>query len=203
MPTSWLDRATRQNSRLQSGLFPHQASAWLDNPVRAAFSRHPRRLLDALALTGREHVLELGPGSGFFSRPVAAALPEGRLELFDVQPEMLAKARRKLERAGHRGVGFRTGDAGAGLPYSDNAFDPVFLVSVIGEVPDKDGCLCELHRVLKPAGLLVFLETFPDPERFEVDRLRALSEPHGFGYLDARGNRWHDLVRFRSQHSST
>ncbi|WP_319454802.1 MULTISPECIES: hypothetical protein [unclassified Mycobacterium] len=40
-------------------------------------------------------------------------LTTGRLEPFDVQPEMLEKARRNLERAGYVDVGFHAGEAGA------------------------------------------------------------------------------------------
>jgi ubiquinone/menaquinone biosynthesis C-methylase UbiE len=93
-------------------------------------------------------------------------------------------------------VGFHSGDAGAGLPFPDDAFDVAYLVSVIGEVPDKPSCLSSLARVLKPGGLLVFMEGFPDPDRLSADALRELAEPAGFRLRDASGTMVRDIVRF-------
>lgn len=195
MPTTWMDTVLRQTRRAGSFPYPHQAAFFLDLPIRRLVA-NPARLADALALTGSETVLELGPGSGFFSVEVAGRLPEGRLELFDIQPEMLDKARRKLDRAGHHNVGFHTGDADAGLPFHDDTVDVAFSVSVIGEVPDKTGCLRSLGRVVKPGGSLVFLEAFPDPDRLSEAELRELAEPEGFSFRDSTGSIWHDIVRF-------
>ena len=109
---------------------------------------------------------------------------------------MLDKAQRKLEGAGCRNVGFHSGEASEGLPFGDNTFDRAFLSAVIGEVPDQSACLQSVHRVLKPEGLLVFAERFPDPDRLSVAELRRLAEPAGFEFLDTRGNIWQDVVRF-------
>ncbi|WP_164478592.1 class I SAM-dependent methyltransferase [Mycolicibacterium stellerae] len=190
-----MDTLMRQSRRVGSFPYPHQAAFLLDNPVRRLLA-NPGRLADALELTGTETVLELGPGPGFFSIEVAGRLPSGRLELFDIQPEMLDKARRKLDRFGHRNVGFHSGDAGAGLPFPDDTFDVAFSVSVIGEVPDKAGCLRSLARVVKPGGSLVFLESFPDPDRLSAPELRELAEPAGFSFRDSAGTIWQDIVRF-------
>lgn len=195
MPITWMDTVLRQSRRFGTFPYPHQAAFLLDNPIRRLVA-NPTRLADALELTGSETVLELGPGPGFFSIEAAGRLPRGRLELFDVQPEMLNKARRKLDRAGHRNVGFHSGDASDGLPFPDAMFDVAFSVSVIGEVPDKAACLRSLARVVKPAGSLVFLEGFPDPDRLSVAELRELAEPEGFSFRDSTGTIWQDIVRF-------
>ena len=158
---------------------------------------NPRQLVDRLELTGSEQVLEVGPGPGLFSAEIAGRLPAGRLELFDLQPEMLAKARRKLDRAGHGNVGFHAGDASQGLPFPDASFDVAFLAAVLGEVADKRACARSLFRVLRPGGLLAVQEFFPDPDRLRVQEIRALAEPEGFRFLDAQGRPWKYTVRFR------
>jgi ubiquinone/menaquinone biosynthesis C-methylase UbiE len=190
-----MDTVLRQSRRLGTFPYPHQAAFLLDNPIRRLVA-NPSRLAEALELAGAETVLELGPGPGFFSLEVAGRLPHGRLELFDIQPEMLDKARRKLERAGLRNAGFSSGDAGDGLPFPDDTFDVAFSVSVIGEVPDKASCLRSLARVVKPGGSLVFLEGFPDPDRLSGTELRQLAEPEGFSFRDSTGTIWADIVRF-------
>lgn len=177
--------------------FPHQATFILDNPIRRMINKPPR-IIDSLDLTGSERVLELGPGPGFFSVEIARRLTYGRLDLFDLQPEMLDKARRRLKRAGFEDVGFTTGQAAEGLPFPDNSFDVAFLAAVIGEVPDTKTCVQSLHRVLRPGGRLVFAELAGDPDRLTVQQLRDLAEPLGFEFVTATGNRWEELVRFRS-----
>jgi ubiquinone/menaquinone biosynthesis C-methylase UbiE len=198
MPTTLLDTITRQARRLEGGAtaFPHQFAFVLDNPIRRRLS-HPRHIVDSFGLTGSEHVLELGPGPGFFSAEIARRLTSGRLELFDLQPEMLDKARRKLDDAGCRNVGFHAGEASAGLPFPDSAFDVAFLASVIGEVPDRTACVRSLGRVVKSGGSLVFFERFPDPDRLSVHELREIAEPEGFDFVETSGNIWHDVARFR------
>jgi ubiquinone/menaquinone biosynthesis C-methylase UbiE len=168
----------------------------LNNPVRLALS-NPAHVIDGIGLTGSERVLEVGPGPGFYSVQIARRLTHGQLDLFDLQPEMLDKARRQLEQAGFHDVGFTAGQAAEGFPFPDNTFDTAFLAAVIGEVPDQQACLRSLGRIVKPGGHLVFAEAFPDPDRMSVRQLRDLAEPADFQFVDATGNRWRDLVRFR------
>ncbi|MEU7143671.1 class I SAM-dependent methyltransferase [Nocardia sp. NPDC046473] len=190
-----MDTLLRQTRRVGDFPYPHQAAFLLDNPVRRLFT-NPRDTIDQLELSGTEQVLELGPGPGFYSLELARKLTDGRLELFDIQPQMLDKARRKLAAAGCDNVGFHSGDAGAGLPFPDDSFDVAFLAAVIGEVPDKPACIRALARALKPGAQLAFFEHFPDPDRMSVPQLQKLAEPEGFSLLNTRGDRWHDTVRF-------
>lgn len=177
--------------------YPHQLAGLLDNPLRRALE-NPAASIDVIGLTGAEYVLELGPGPGFYSVEIARRLTTGQLDLFDIQPQMLEKARRKLADAGIGDVGVHVGEASAGLPFPDARFDAAFLAQVIGEVPDKTACLQSLARVLKPGGALVFHEAFPDADRLSVAELRALAEPLGFTFDDVVHSRWKDVVRFRN-----
>ena len=201
MATSWVDALLQK--RRESGVtpFPHQATFILNNPVRKALMK-PARIIDKVGLTGSEHVLEIGPGPGFFSVEIARRLTYGRLDLFDIQPEMLEKARRQLERAGFRDVGFTAGQAAEGFPYPDKSFDVAYLAAVIGEVPDQQAGVRSLSRVLKPGGRLVFVEMFPDPDRLTVQQLRDLAESEDFDFVGEAGSRWADVVTFRRAETS-
>ena len=194
MAGTWLEK-TMQRGR-GTDHFPHQLWFIMDNPVRRLLVR-PARLIDRLELSGSEDVLEVGPGPGLFSVEIARRLTTGRLELLELQPEMLAKARRKLDRAGCRNVGFHVGDAGGRVPFPDACFDVAFLAAVLGEVTDKPACLRSLARVLRPGGLLVVQEFFPDPDRMRVPEIRGLAEPAGFGFIGAQGRPWNYTVRLR------
>jgi ubiquinone/menaquinone biosynthesis C-methylase UbiE len=197
MPSTWVGALLHKSRQQGKSPFPYQAAFMINNPVRRALLK-PARIVDKLGLAGAEHVLELGPGPGFFSVEIARRLTDGRLELFDIQPEMLDKARWQLDRAGLTDVGFTVGEASDGLPFPDNTFDVAFLAAVIGEVPDKQACLRSLGQVLKPGGRLVFVEMLPDPDRLSVRQLRDLVEPENFEFVDATGNRWQDVAHFRN-----
>lgn len=196
MPNTLVNALLRKSREPGPSPFPHQATIILDNPIRRAVVK-PGRIIDSLDLTGSEHVLELGPGPGFFSVEIARRLTDGRLDLFDLQPEMLEKARKRLDRSGFTDVGFTAGQASQELPFPDASFDLVFLAAVIGEVPDQQACIRSLNRVLKPGGRLVFVEMFLDPDRLGVRELRDLVEPLSFTFVAATGSRWQDVVRFR------
>lgn len=110
--------------------------SWLlDNPLRRLFLS-PHDLVERLALSETSRVLELGPGPGYFSAALAKQVHRGELVLLDIQPEMLEKARRKLESMGCRNAHY-TADANTELPYADGRFDVALLVSVLGEVSDN------------------------------------------------------------------
>jgi ubiquinone/menaquinone biosynthesis C-methylase UbiE len=96
-------------------------------------------------------VLELGPGPGYFSPEVARSLPDGRLALVDVQEEMLEMAKERLEGKGFANVEYYKADA-VSLPLESESFDVVFLVAVLGELPDRSSCLQEIRRVYVQKG---------------------------------------------------
>ncbi len=183
---------------LGRGYFPYQFAWLIDNPLRRVLVT-PKRLADRLPVTADSCLLEVGPGSGYFSIELARRTRGGRLELLDLQPEMLAKARRKLRRAGMRHVGYTAANASDPLPFPDETFDIAVLVAVLGEVPNAESSLRELFRVLRDGGSLAIHEHVPDPDRIDFPALRTLAESQGFN-LDSRwGPSWNYTATFRRQ----
>jgi len=177
------------------GVYPSQISFWLDFPLRRLILS-PQKLADRLHLKENFNVLEIGPGPGYFSVEVAWRIPHGHLELFDIQQEMLEKARRKLEVAGLHNVGFTQGDA-VDLPFDENKFDVVFLVAVLGEVSDKERCLGAIYRILKPSGLLSITEQPGDPDFLPLPVVRLLAEKQGFEFVESFGKKKNYTANFR------
>lgn len=98
-----------------------------------------------------ERVLEVGPGTGLQSLHVAPQLgPDGRLDVLDIQPEMLDHVMRRAERHGVANITPTRGDARE-LPFPDGTFDAMYLVTALGEVPEPERVLAEAVRVLTPA----------------------------------------------------
>ena len=143
---------------------------------RRALARE--RLLAILAPQHGEHVLELGPGTGYYSLEVAATLDGGALDLFDISQEFLDDVLRQAADSGIDNITATQGDARA-LPFAQDSFDAAFMVAVLGEIPDQDAALRELARVLRPQGRLV------------VGESAAAGDPHAvmFGSLSRRAQK--------------
>lgn len=177
------------------GCFPHQLSWLIDNPVRRLFIS-PGALADRLPLLQDSRILEVGPGSGYFSRELAARVPEGRLELLDVQPEMLVKAVRKFGETTPSNLGWTRAEASQALPFAADSFDIVVLVAVLGELPSPEEGLKSLFRVLRPGGVVAVHEHMPDPDIVWPERLRGLMAAQGFRFLKQRGRAWNYTALF-------
>ena len=166
------------------GVYPHELAFALLLPGRGLILS-PRELVRRLRLSPDERVLEIGPGPGYFSSLVARAVPAGRLQLLDLQHEMLRKARRRLRRTGAANVDFAQASAAA-LPYAAASFDAAFLVAVLGEVSEPIACMTALARVLRPGGRLLVAELPGDPDALSEADIRALAEASGFTALETQ-----------------
>ncbi|WP_394824515.1 class I SAM-dependent methyltransferase [Pendulispora albinea] len=157
------------------------------------------RLREALGVRPGERVLELGPGVGIYSLPMASTLvPGGSLEVLDIQSEMLATLRYRAERAGIGNIVTTQGDA-QHLPYPDAAFDAAYVIGVLGELPDPEAALNELRRVLKPNGRLVVGEALVvDPDGVRLAPLCDMAARAGFVFERKLGLRAAYFAAFSS-----
>lgn len=102
-----------------------------------------------------ERVLDVGCGAGVDT--ILAAMmagPNGSSVGVDIVPEMLTRAQSNLKMTGLDNVSFQNA-AGHQLPFPADAFDVVISNGVINLIPDKEGALAEIHRVVKPGGRLM------------------------------------------------
>jgi ubiquinone/menaquinone biosynthesis C-methylase UbiE len=171
---------------------PTRAGSLL-NPLRQLI-QSPTRTVERMALAREDAVLEIGCGPGYFSRAIAAAVPEGSLVLFDLQLAMLELARQRL--TGFANIHFTQGDASS-LPFPDESFDAALLVLVLGEVPDQNRCVAEVARVLTQGGGVTFAESRRDSDFISIVKLQALTEKHGLELSEKRGLGWEYTARFR------
>jgi len=146
-----------------------------------------------MALARTDTVLEIGCGPGYFSRAIAAAVPEGSLVLFDLQLAMLDLARQRLPALAN--IHFTQGDASS-LPFPEASFDAALLVLVLGEVPDQDRCIAEVARVLTKGGSVTFAESRRDSDFIPIGQLQVFAEKHGLELSEKRGLRWEYTARF-------
>ncbi|MCF8128698.1 MAG: methyltransferase domain-containing protein [Deltaproteobacteria bacterium] len=102
-----------------------------------------------------EKILDIGCGGGVETILAAMMTGEtGRAVGVDMVPEMLEKAQANLELTGLKNVSFEKA-SGENLPFPENSFHVVISNGVINLIPDKEGALTEILRVLKPGGRLM------------------------------------------------
>jgi ubiquinone/menaquinone biosynthesis C-methylase UbiE len=174
---------------------PYGQRFWVEAP-------HPlitrARLREALGPEPGERVLEIGPGTGYYTLDLAEWVgSEGEVEILDIQQEMLDHT---MERARERGVSnvrATLGDARS-LRYEDDSFDAVVLITVLGEIPDQDAALREINRVLKPGGRLVTGELFGDPHMVTLGALRRRTEAAGLVFERHLGPKLGYFARLRA-----
>lgn len=170
------------------GVYPHQLAWFLDMPGRGL-------IMSAETVAGRlpvrpdARVLEIGPGSGYYSLEVARRIPDGVLTLLDIQSEMLEKSARKLRAAGISNFTTQQAD-GKVLPFEDGSFDAIFLVTVFGEIEERESFLAEASRVLSVNGVLSITEHHPDPDFESAPVVAECVQRHGFVPLQKLGWRW-------------
>ena len=192
--SKWRDIWRRFNGR---GTYPQELAAILLFPLRRIVLS-PEKLVRHLHLTRTSRVLEVGPGPGFFSIDVARAIPEGRLELMDIQREMLRKARGRLSAAGAQNAGYTQANA-VKLPFQSGTFDVAFLVAVLGEVTDPKACLISIADVLRPGGLLSVAELPGDPDALTEEQLRSLTQDTGLEFIESVRVSRSFITNFRRQ----
>ncbi len=122
---------------------------------------------DLLAMCSRPgRVLDVGTGTALIPIELCRRSADVEAIAIDLAASMLALARRNVDRAslGER-VHLERGDAKA-LRWENAAFDAVFSNSLVHHVPRPERVLREMHRVVRPGGLL-FVRDLVRPERSE------------------------------------
>ena len=140
---------------------PRQRSgnlAFVDDPYDARREAHwadAARVADyAAALPeGGTRVLDFGPGDGWPSLPLAAALPHTRILGVDPAPLRAEVCRRNGARLGIANAAFVVGD-GAALPVRDASIDLVTAAASLEDVREPEAAFAEIARVLRPGGVL-------------------------------------------------
>ncbi len=126
-----------------------------DATVNHLFTPGRRRALEVLSLQASENVLIVGVGTG----ADLPYLPTGATATgIDLSPDMLAKARLKLDLC-PASVTLIEGDAQE-LHVPENSFDAAILNLILSVVPDGRACLKSALRAVKPGGRLVVFDKF-------------------------------------------
>lgn len=124
-----------------------------DRATRLLARPVPRMLeLTAGAVRGKARVLEVAAGTGLVTAAIAGEV--GELIATDYAAGMVKQLEARVRGAGLPNVTCEQADL-YGLRFPDASFDAVVAANVLHLVPDLDGALASLRRVLRPQGVLI------------------------------------------------
>lgn len=148
---------------MDTSVVGQSATSWVpkwDGARYAANTAHHREhddwFLETFPVRPTDRLLDLGCGSGDFSRIVADLVPDGSTVGVDAQPSMVDEAR-SVAAANQSFVVSPVQDLDRVFPSSaDGSFDAVFSRATLHWVPraDHPGVLASAFRLVKPGGFL-------------------------------------------------
>jgi len=166
----------------------------LEKEPDPAFARRAKIIFENLDLKGKEKVLEIGCGRGFYLKTLKTVWPGLNITGIDVNQKYLDKARNFLEGLD---VKLIVGDA-TKLPFKNQTFDRIIASEVLEHIPNDQKAIYEMHRVLKPGGIVLITvpnKNYPflwDPLNWTLERIFKTHIPSNIWWL---AGIWADHVR--------
>jgi ubiquinone/menaquinone biosynthesis C-methylase UbiE len=168
----------------------------LNNPIRRKLLS-PKRVLDYLGIREGMKILEVGPGSGFFTFELAEyAGPSGYVYGVDIEPKMIALLENKIKREKIKNITTKTASAYE-IPLPNSSVDLVFMGGVLGEIPDKQRALREMQRVLKEKGFVAVMECLIDPDYPRRKTITRWFEDAGYELAGSYGSTFLYVLTFK------
>ena len=160
----------------------------LDNPFTK--TNRASTIIEHLALEPGMKILDAGCGPGRLTIPIAKNIGmQGEVVALDVQPGMLHRVQEKAQAANLHNIQLLHAKLGDGK-LGHNQFDRALLVTVLGEIPDRESALKEIFDSLKPGGLLSVTEVIFDPHFQRRGTVLHFAKMAGFREKNIIGNRF-------------
>ena len=171
----------------------HEGAPWLERPERET-EEAPTKAIAALNLRPGQFVADIGAGSGYYTMLLSAAVgPRGRVYATDIQPEMLALIKEKIETTHVANVELVLGTATESrLP--DAALDLALMVDVYHELSQPQAFLQSLKRAIKPDGRLVLIEFRKESSWVPIREEHKMSVRDARMELEAEGYRFDRVI---------
>ena len=165
----------RYMGREISAVMGWQGAAWLERAEREREERTDL-LLPMLEIKSGIAVADVGAGSGYFARRLAARVgPGGAVYAVDVQPEMVRMLEALARQPGLGQIKPVQGSATA-VKLAAASIDLALMVDVYHELEFPYEVLASIVQALKPGGRVVFVEYRAEDASVPIKPLHKMSE---------------------------
>ena len=169
----------------------YQGAAWLERESRESEERTDI-LLRALNLKKGMQVADIGAGTGYLSRRMAANVgPQGNIYAVDVQSEMIAKLK-SLSKSYPNIKPFLS--TPSDIKLAANSLDMVVLVDVYHELEYPYEVAQSIWTALKPGAKLVLVEYRAEDDKVPIKNIHKMTQAQVIKELSALPFRWHNTV---------
>ena len=155
---------------------------FLITPLRRLFN-DPVKILGPYLHEGMT-VLEIGPGMGFFSLPMARYVgSHGKIVCVDLQEKMLQKLRSRATKAGvsERIMTVRATEDSLCLGAYEGRADFALAFAVVHEIPDTASLFRQIHVSMKEGALLLIAEPQGHVTEEQFQKTLEVAKQSGFG----------------------
>jgi ubiquinone/menaquinone biosynthesis C-methylase UbiE len=194
------------SGRRIANVMGHEGAAWLERPEREQ-EEAPSKAIAALDIRPGQVIADIGAGSGYYTLRLADAVgARGRVYATDIQPEMLALIKRKID-AGLPGKNVELilgTETDSRLPAA--AIDMALMVDVYHELAQPQTFLRSVKSALRPDGRLVLIEFRKEDASVPIRPEHKMSVREARMELEAEGFRldrvidvlpWQHILIFR------
>jgi ubiquinone/menaquinone biosynthesis C-methylase UbiE len=153
------------------------------------FFRPRRAVVKEVGIEEGFHVLDYGCGSGSYITAVAELVGKsGKIYALDIHPLAIKMVKKIVVKNQLTSVETIISDRETGLP--DDSVDVVLLYDTFHDLTDPNGVLEELHRVLKPDGILSF-----NDHHMKENEITSKVTNRGLFRLLRKGERTYSFVK--------
>lgn len=167
---------------------PSFATRLIDNPIRRRLVQRPDIISNRMQLEPGMIVVEIGPGTGTYTKAVAERImPNGKVFAVDIQESVIRRLKEQIERNKIANIFPRIDDA-HNFSFPDESVDRVLAIAALPEIPNPVQVLRECNRILRPNGLVSLCELIMDPDYPRRNTEKKWAQEAGFKLENEFGN---------------
>lgn len=163
---------------------PHWVGYLLASPIRRLIHK-PERILEPFVSEGMT-TLDVGPGMGFFSFPLAKMVgPKGTVVCVDVQEKMVQSLQKRVDATdfADRIVARVCGPTSLNLDDFVGQIDFALAFAVVHEMPDIPAFFAGIRKALKPNGQCLIAEPKGHVPECDFDATLVAAGEKGFSVV--------------------
>lgn len=153
------------------------------------FLRPRKHILEEVGIKSGFHVLDYGCGPGGYTIPLAELVGKsGKVYALDIHPLAIERVQSIASKKGLTNV--ETIRSGGPTELTDETMDLILLYDTLHDLSDPEKVLEELHRVLKPTGILSFTD-----HHMKEDEILSKLTSRGLFRLSKKGTKTYSFLK--------